>query len=98
MNDLGQADQPRGASPPFSTVGKFVGCIPAIPFAHCHCTASWAAALLRTSRPDLLKQQWPAMEPLVDAFGYSNVRVEGFEAKSVGTPEELEAASAALVS
>jgi len=27
----------------------------------------------RRSRPDLLKQQWPAMEPLVEAFGYSNV-------------------------
>ena len=25
----------------------------------------------RRSRPDLLKQQWPAMEPLVEAFGYS---------------------------
>src|SRR6476646_11197411 len=24
----------------------------------------------RRSRPDLLKQQWPAMEPLVEAFGY----------------------------
>src|SRR6201984_2329649 len=22
------------------------------------------------SRPDLLKQQWPVMEPLVEAFGY----------------------------
>ncbi len=37
----------------------------------------------RRSRPDLLKQQWPAMEPLVEAFGYSNVRVEGFEADDV---------------
>src|SRR3981081_3047835 len=34
----------------------------------------------RRSRPDLLKQQWPAMEPLVEAFGYHNVRVEGYEA------------------
>jgi DNA polymerase I len=34
----------------------------------------------RRSRPDLLKQQWPAMEPLVEAFGYSNVKVEGYEA------------------
>src|SRR4030088_1180468 len=34
----------------------------------------------RRPRPDLLKQQWPAMEPLVEAFGYSNVRVEGYEA------------------
>jgi DNA polymerase-1 len=37
----------------------------------------------RRSRPDLLKQQWPAMEPLVEAFGYSNLRVEGFEADDV---------------
>ncbi len=37
----------------------------------------------RRSRPDLLKQQWPAMEPLVEAFGYRNVRVEGFEADDV---------------
>jgi DNA polymerase-1 len=37
----------------------------------------------RQSRPDLLKQQWPAMEPLVDAFGYRNVRVEGYEADDV---------------
>ncbi|MGA9875254.1 MAG: 5'-3' exonuclease H3TH domain-containing protein, partial [Solirubrobacteraceae bacterium] len=37
----------------------------------------------RRSRPDLLKAQWPAMEPLVEAFGYRNVRVEGFEADDV---------------
>jgi DNA polymerase I len=37
----------------------------------------------RRSRPDLLKQQWPAMEPLVEAFGYSNVRIEGYEADDV---------------
>src|SRR5205814_4753149 len=37
----------------------------------------------RTSRPDLLKQQWPHLEPLVDAFGYTNVSVEGFEADDV---------------
>ena len=37
----------------------------------------------RRSRPDLLKQQWPAMEPLVDAFGYTNVRIEGYEADDV---------------
>jgi DNA polymerase-1 len=37
----------------------------------------------RRSRPDLLKQQWPAMEPLIEAFGYSNVRVEGYEADDV---------------
>jgi DNA polymerase-1 len=37
----------------------------------------------RTSRPDLLAQQWPAMEPLVEAFGYRNVTVEGYEADDV---------------
>jgi DNA polymerase I len=37
----------------------------------------------RRSRPNLLKQQWPAMEPLVEAFGYRNVRVEGYEADDV---------------
>jgi DNA polymerase I len=37
----------------------------------------------RRSRPDLLKAQWPAMEPLVAAFGYSNVKVEGYEADDV---------------
>jgi len=37
----------------------------------------------RRSRPDLLKQQWPAMEPLVEALGYRNVRIEGFEADDV---------------
>jgi DNA polymerase-1 len=37
----------------------------------------------RTSRPDLLKEQWPHLEPLVDAFGYRNLRVQGFEADDV---------------
>ncbi len=37
----------------------------------------------RRSRPDLLKAQWPAMEPLVEAFGYRNVKLEGFEADDV---------------
>jgi DNA polymerase I len=37
----------------------------------------------RTSRPDLLKEQWPALEPLVEAFGYKNLRVEGYEADDV---------------
>jgi DNA polymerase-1 len=37
----------------------------------------------RTSRPDLLKEQWPAMHPLVEAFGYKNLAVEGFEADDV---------------
>src|ERR687897_3854737 len=37
----------------------------------------------RSSRPDLLKQQWPALQPLVEAFGYPNVSVEGYEADDV---------------
>jgi DNA polymerase I len=37
----------------------------------------------RRSRPDLLKQQWPAMEPLVEALGYRNVKIEGYEADDV---------------
>jgi DNA polymerase I len=37
----------------------------------------------RRSRPDLLKQQWSAMEPLVESFGYRNVKVEGYEADDV---------------
>jgi len=37
----------------------------------------------RRSRPDLLREQWPAFEPLVEAFGYRNARLEGFEADDV---------------
>jgi DNA polymerase I len=37
----------------------------------------------RATRPDLLKEQWPALEPLVDAFGYRNLRVQGYEADDV---------------
>jgi DNA polymerase-1 len=37
----------------------------------------------RPSKPDLLGQQYPHMEPLVDAFGYTNYAVEGFEADDV---------------
>jgi DNA polymerase I len=37
----------------------------------------------RRSRPDLLREQWPHLEPLVDAFGYRNVAVQGFEADDV---------------
>ncbi|HEX8744786.1 MAG TPA: DNA polymerase I [Thermoleophilaceae bacterium] len=37
----------------------------------------------RTSRPDLLKEQWPHMQPLVEAFGYRNVAVDGYEADDV---------------
>jgi DNA polymerase-1 len=37
----------------------------------------------RASRPDLLKEQWPALEPLVEAFGYRNLAVDGYEADDV---------------
>ena len=37
----------------------------------------------RRERPDLLSEQWPHMHPLVEAFGYENVRVEGYEADDV---------------
>src|SRR6187399_1258631 len=37
----------------------------------------------RSSRPDLLQLQWPHLRPLVEAFGYSNVSVEGYEADDV---------------
>ena len=37
----------------------------------------------RKPRPDLLREQWPNLMPLVEAFGYANVKVEGFEADDV---------------
>ncbi len=37
----------------------------------------------RRSRPDLLKEQWPHLAPIVEAFGYRNVSVEGYEADDV---------------
>jgi DNA polymerase-1 len=37
----------------------------------------------RSTRPNLLKEQWPYFEPLVEAFGYTNTRLEGFEADDV---------------
>ncbi len=37
----------------------------------------------RASRPDLLREQFPHMEPLVEAFGYTNVRAAGYEADDV---------------
>src|ERR671933_1644181 len=37
----------------------------------------------RQKRPDLLALQWPHLRPLVDAFGYRNISVEGFEADDV---------------
>jgi DNA polymerase-1 len=37
----------------------------------------------RPSRPDLLKEQWPHLMPLAEAFGFSNVKVQGWEADDV---------------
>src|ERR687883_241106 len=37
----------------------------------------------RSTRPDLLKLQWPHLRPLVEAFGYRNISVEGYEADDV---------------
>ncbi len=37
----------------------------------------------RPPRPDLLKEQWPHLMPLVEAFGYTNVKVDGYEADDV---------------
>lgn len=37
----------------------------------------------RRPRPDLLSEQWPHMMPLVEAFGYENVKVDGYEADDV---------------
>jgi DNA polymerase-1 len=37
----------------------------------------------RRKRPDLLAEQWPHLAPLVDAFGYTNLKVAGYEADDV---------------
>ena len=37
----------------------------------------------RPPRPDLLAEQWPHFMPLVEAFGYTNIRVAGYEADDV---------------
>src|SRR4051812_10407470 len=37
----------------------------------------------RSTRPDLLKLQWPHLKPLVEAFGYRNIEVQGYEADDV---------------
>jgi DNA polymerase-1 len=37
----------------------------------------------RKPRPDLLREQWPNLMPLVEAFGYTNVKVDGYEADDV---------------
>jgi len=37
----------------------------------------------RPSRPDLLAEQWPHLAPLAEAFGFHNVKVDGWEADDV---------------
>src|SRR4051794_33563913 len=37
----------------------------------------------RREKPDLLSEQWPHLQPLVEAFGYRNVKVPGYEADDV---------------
>jgi DNA polymerase I len=37
----------------------------------------------RKPRPDLLREQWPHLMPLAEAFGFTNVRVDGYEADDV---------------
>jgi DNA polymerase-1 len=37
----------------------------------------------RKPRPDLLREQWPHLMPLAEAFGFSNIKVEGYEADDV---------------
>lgn len=37
----------------------------------------------RDAKPDALKEQWPHFYPLAEAFGFENVRVDGWEADDV---------------
>src|SRR3954466_1099800 len=37
----------------------------------------------RRERPSLLQEQWPHLQPLVEAFGYRNIKVPGYEADDV---------------
>ncbi|MGH2983493.1 MAG: DNA polymerase I [Solirubrobacterales bacterium] len=37
----------------------------------------------RKPRPDLLKEQWPHLMPLTEAFGFTNIKVDGYEADDV---------------
>ena len=37
----------------------------------------------RKPRPDLLSDQWPHLMPLVEVFGYRNIKVDGYEADDV---------------
>jgi DNA polymerase-1 len=37
----------------------------------------------RKPRPDLLSEQWPHLMPLAEAFGFANIKVDGYEADDV---------------
>jgi DNA polymerase-1 len=37
----------------------------------------------RKPRPDLLREQWPHFMPLAEAFGFTNIKVDGYEADDV---------------
>jgi DNA polymerase I len=37
----------------------------------------------RKPRPDLLRDQWPHLIPLAEAFGFTNLKVDGYEADDV---------------
>jgi DNA polymerase I len=37
----------------------------------------------RKPRPDLLREQWPHLMPLAEAFGFTNLKVDGYEADDV---------------
>ncbi len=37
----------------------------------------------RKPRPDLLRDQWPHLMPLAEAFGFTNLKVDGYEADDV---------------
>jgi DNA polymerase-1 len=37
----------------------------------------------RKPRPDLLRDQWPHLMPLAEAFGFTNIKVDGWEADDV---------------
>ena len=50
----------------------------------------------RPTKPDLLAEQYPHMEPLVEAFGYTNYRVAGFEADDVIATLAEQAKAAAI--
>jgi DNA polymerase I len=50
----------------------------------------------RKSRPDLLKEQWPHLAPLAEAFGFKNVSVEGYEADDVIASLAREASEAGI--